>query len=94
MAHFISKNGKAPLGYRLSDEVVKIEINPDGVFANGVSLEENDGVYSFVYYNSLLPFIQTGNEMNYLLIFSLMGLSLVGIATGVIKKKKKNKKNN
>lgn len=74
--------------------MVKIEINPDGVFANGVSLEETDGVYSFVYYNSLMPSIQTGNEMNYPLLFSLMGLSLVGITTGVIIIKRKNKKNN
>lgn len=73
---------------------MKIEINPDGVFANGVSLEETDGVYSFVYYNSLMPSIQTGNEMNYPLLFSLMGLSLVGITTGVIIIKRKNKKNN
>ena len=94
MAHFISKNGKAPLGYRLSDEVVKIEINPDGVFANGVSLEENDGVYSFVYYNSLMPSIQTGNEINYPIILGLMAISLIGITTGVVILKRRNKKNN
>lgn len=94
MVHSISKNGKAPLGYKLSNEVVKIEINEDGVFANGVSLEESDGVYSFVYYNSLLPFIQTGNEMNYILVLGLMAISLVGITTGVVILRRKNKKNN
>ena len=49
------KELKAPLGYRLSEQVVKIDINEDGVFADGVSLEEKDGIYSFKYYNSLTP---------------------------------------
>ena len=44
------KEIKAPLGYKLSDQVVKNEINDKGVFADGVSLEENNGVYSFKYY--------------------------------------------
>ena len=88
------KEIKAPLGYRLSDQVVKIEINDEGVFADGVSLEEKDSVYSFVYYNSLLPKIQTGNETNYNLIINLMILSLVGISTGIILLKSKKKENN
>lgn len=88
------KEVKAPLGYKLSDRVVKIEINPDGVFADEVSLEEKDSVYSFVYYNSLLPTIQTGNEMNYYLILGLMGISLIGIISGIIILKKKKKENN
>ena len=88
------KEIKAPLGYRLSDQVVKIEINDEGVFADGVSLEEKDSVYSFVYYNSLLPKIQTGNETNYNLIINLMILSLVGIGTGIILLKSKKKENN
>lgn len=88
-AHILSRNGKAPLGYKLSDQVVKIEINEQGVFADGVSLEDTDGVYSFVYYNSLLPAIQTGNEMNYPLILGLMAVSLIGITTtGIILLKK------
>lgn len=74
--------------------MVKIEINQDGVFADGVSLEESDGVYSFVYYNSLLPAIQTGNEMNYPLILGLMGISLIGITTGIVILKRRKKENN
>lgn len=86
------KELQAPLGYKLSKQVVKIEINDKGVFADGKSLEEKENIYSFEYYNSLLPSVQTGNEMNYILLFSLMGLSLVGIATGVIIIKRKGKK--
>ena len=78
------KEIKAPLGYRLSDQVVKIEINDKGVFADGKSLEEKDNIYSFVYYNSLLPLIQTGNEMNYILLGSLAAISLIGIVGGII----------
>lgn len=74
--------------------MVKIEINEKGVFADGVSLEESDGVYSFVYYNSLLPAIQTGNEMNYPLILGLMGISLIGITTGIVILKRRKKENN
>lgn len=90
---YFIKEIQAPLGYRLSEQVVKIQINDKGVFADGKTLEEKDNVYSFEYYNSLLPFVQTGNETNYLLLFSLMGLSSVGITTGVIIIRRKNKKN-
>lgn len=92
ITHIISKNYGAPLGYKLSDQVVKIEINADGVFADGVSLEENDGVYSFVYYNSLLPVVQTGNETNYALLLGIAVIATVGIIGGtILLKKKKNK---
>ena len=84
------KELKAPLGYKLSDQVVKIEINDKGVFADEVSLEETDGVYSFEYYNSLLPLIQTGNETNYILLGSIAVISLLGIITGIITLKKKH----
>ena len=86
------KELKAPLGYKLSDQVVKIEINDKGVFADGVSLEESEGIYSFKYYNSLLPLIQTGNETNYILLGSLAIISLIGIVGGIILLKKKHNK--
>lgn len=86
------KELQAPLGYKLSKQVVKVEINDKGVFADGKSLEEKENIYSFEYYNSLLPSVQTGNEMNYILLFSLIGLSLIGVTTGVIILKRKNKK--
>ncbi len=84
------KEIKAPLGYKLSDQVVKVEINDKGVFADGVSLEEKDGIYSFEYYNSLLPKIQTGNETNYFLLGSLAVISLMGIVGGIMLLRKKH----
>lgn len=86
------KELKAPLGYKLSDQVVKIEINDKGVFADGVSLEENNEIYSFVYYNSLLPVVQTGNETNYTFLLLAAVIAITGIVGGTIYlKKRKNK---
>ena len=88
---FYIKELKAPLGYKLSDQVVKIEINDKGVFADGVSLEETEGIYSFVYYNSLLPAVQTGNETNYALLLGIAAIATVGIIGGtILLKRKKN----
>ena len=85
------KEIKAPLGYKLSEQVVKIEINEKGVLADGKALEEKDNVYGFVYYNSLLPSIQTGNESNYILLGSLALISLLGIVGDITILRKKYK---
>ena len=89
---FYIKEQRAPLGYELSSQVVKIEINQNGVFADGVSLENVDSTYSFVYYNSLLPIVQTGNETNYALLVGLSIVSLSCITVSIILlRKKKNR---
>lgn len=85
---------KAPLGYSLSDQVVEIVINENGVTADGVSLEESDGVYSFEYYDELLPIINTGDVNNTAKLAVMGGLLVVFIIIFVLvsKKMKKNKK--
>lgn len=55
------KETKAPLGYSLSDQVVEIVINEGGVFADGVNLAEENDIYSFEYYDELLPVLNTGD---------------------------------
>ena len=87
---YFIKEIQAPLGYELSEQIVKIEINEKGVFADGKSLEEKDSIYSFVYYNSLLTVIQTGNETNYILLGSLAAISLIGIVGGIVLLRKKH----
>ena len=87
---YFVKEIKAPLGYKLSDQIVKVEINDKGVFADGVSLEEKDNIYSFEYYNALMPKIQTGNETNYILLVSIAIISIIGIITGIAMLKKKH----
>ena len=86
------KELKQPHGYQLSNKVLKLDINDKGVFIDDVQIEEKDDIYSFTFYNDLLPKVQTGNEMNYILLSTLMGLSLIGITTGIVVLKKKNRK--
>ena len=86
------KESKQPHGYQLSDKVLKLEINDKGVFIDNTEIEEKDDIYSFTFYNDLIPKVQTGNEMSYILLATLMGLSLIGITTGVVVLKRKNRK--
>lgn len=88
---YFIKELKAPGGYQLSDKVIKIEINDRGTFANGELLEDNDSICTFTYSNKLIPKIQTGNEVNIMLLIGSLIISLLGIVVGVIILKKKNK---
>ena len=81
---FFIKEIEAPSGYYLSEEIVKLEINEDGVFINDEKIEEKDEAYSFNFYDTLIPTIQTGNEVNNILLLSLMVFSLIGIAFGIV----------
>ncbi|WP_071441739.1 MSCRAMM family protein [Traorella massiliensis] len=50
------KETSAPQGYRLSDEVVKVEYNDAGLFVNGELVEAGEeGYYSIAYLNTILP---------------------------------------
>lgn len=82
------KETKAPKGYMLSDEVVKIEINDKGVFANGKELTKENEVYSIVYQNSLLPSVFTGDSKSVLMYLTMAAIAVVFIAIMVIIKKK------
>lgn len=87
------KEVSAPKGYQLSDKIVKIEINDNGVFADGKLLEDDNSICTFTYYNKQIPKIQTGNEINYILLIASIVISLLGITLGIIILKR-NKKNN
>lgn len=87
------KETAAPQGYKLSDEVVKVEFNEKGVFVNDQKIEAIDGyIYSIIYQNAMLPSIQTGTK-SYLIPY-LMLLVGSGLVIGVIwmNHKKKEKK--
>lgn len=71
-------------GYQLSDEIVTIEINDKGIFKNGELLEDNDNTAVFTYYNNPIPKIQTGNEINYILLISSIIISLLVVTITVI----------
>ena len=83
------KEISAPKLYELSNEVVELEINDKGVFINGNQIKIQDDVYRFEYANKLIPKIQTGTEVNNILLFSLMAISIVGIVAGIIIMKRK-----
>ncbi len=82
----------APQGYGLSDEVVKVEINDKGVFANGVQMTEADDVYSFEYQNTLLPAVFTGDSNNRVAMYITMAAIAVIFIVAMIIVKKKMKK--
>ncbi len=87
------KEIKAPNNYQLSDKVIKIDINDKGTFSNDELLEENNSICTFNYYNKQIPKIQTGNEINYILLIACIVISLIGIAVSsiiIVRKKKIN----
>ena len=73
------KETKAPEGYVLSEEIVKVEINEQGVFINDV-LQENDKEYSFTYENEKIKEVKTKDTTHrnvYISMFLLAGIVLL-----------------
>ena len=85
------KETRAPRGYQLSDKVVEIKINDEGVFADDELLEEKDEAYSFIFYDDLIPAIHTGSIISNVVLIITAILSAIGTIAGVIIFKKKNK---
>lgn len=81
---YFIKEISEPEGYILSNEIVRLEINNEGVFINGTKLEEIEDIYNFEFENKQIPKIQTGNEMNYILLISIAVISLLAIILGVV----------
>ncbi len=91
---YFIKELKAPKGYELSNEIIKVEINDTGVYANGELLEESESIYTFNFYNKQIPKINTGLDINYTLLISCIVISLAGIISGIVMIKRKKQKNN
>lgn len=85
------KETKAPLGYSLSPEVVKVEVNDDGLFVNSKKVERSeDLLYSIIYKDSLLPVIQTGAGSDSML-FIVAGLGVLVSLIGILEYRRRNK---
>jgi len=82
------KETKSPNGYLLSEKVVKIEINDNGVFADEELLEEDSSICTISYSNEKEPVIKTGTDINYDLVLCIAIISLICVAIGVITLKK------
>lgn len=78
------KESKAPSGYMLSDKVMKLEINEDGLFIDNEKVETNAYHYCIYFENRKIPVILTGDSKNKMSLISLLFLSLL-----ILKKKKK-----
>ena len=92
---FYIKEIKAPNNYNLSNEVIKVEINDEGVFINGEQIEENnDKIYSFEIENTKKETPKTNDNRNQTMlsiIASISAISLVGIGIYKLIQKIKNK---
>ena len=85
------KETKSPSGYELSDKIVKLEINDNGVFVDGTLIEEKDSVYGFEFENTEIEVPNTGDSRyTKILIFigGISAISLIGIVVYDYKKRK------
>lgn len=71
------KETESPTGYLLSNEIIKIEINEKGVYANENILEEKDGFYNLEFFNNKIPKIQTSDESNTFLWMTCLIVSFI-----------------
>lgn len=83
------KETKAPVGYLLSDEIVKLEINENGIFINDRQIQSENDIYSFVYANEMIPMVETGDTTNVNTFVSLLLLSGITFSVMLFRKKMK-----
>lgn len=85
------KESKAPQGYNLSDEVVKVKFTDEGLFVNDKEVKVDDEHrYSIVYQDVMLPSVNTGTEKNNMIyVFAGIGVVALGFALVAAHKAKK-----
>lgn len=91
---YFIKEESSPKGYVLSDKIVKLEINDQGIFIDGEKVEKENDKYTFEFYNTPVDTPKTGDNSNLALWASLLGIatiSLVGMGVHEHKKRKINK---
>lgn len=78
------KESKAPQGYKLSDEVVKVEFTDKGLFVNGKEVKVDDEHrYSIVYQNALLPSVNTGTTKNKDMMYMIIGIGIIALGASI-----------
>lgn len=78
------KESKAPQGYKLSDEVVKVEFTDKGLFVNDKEVHVDDNHrYSIVYQNSLLPSVNTGTTKNHDMMYMIIGIGIIALGASI-----------
>lgn len=78
------KESSAPKGYKLSDEVVKVEFTDKGLFVNGKEVKVDDEHrYSIVYQNVLLPSVNTGTTKNTDMMYMIIGIGIIALGVSI-----------
>lgn len=78
------KESSAPQGYKLSDEVVKVEFTDKGLFVNGKEVKVDDEHrYSIVYQNVLLPSVNTGAAKNKDMMYMMLGVVIIALGASI-----------
>ena len=78
------KESKAPKGYKLSDEVVKVEFTDKGLFVNGKEVKVDDEHrYSIVYQNALLPSVNTGTTKHKDMMYMIIGIGIIALGASI-----------
>ena len=86
------KETKAPTDYKLSNKIVKVEINDKGIFVDDKQMEEKDDTVEFTFENKKIEVPKTGDDSNIKLFAGIGLLSLLGATYIIIRNHKKNKK--
>lgn len=88
------KETKAPLGYLLSDEIVKVQVKDDGLYVNDEKVTDTGYLHSIVYKNTLSPKKTTGStpptgtQSGLLTFAGVFAVSAAAIAVLLMKKRK------
>lgn len=78
------KESSAPQGYKLSNEVVKVEFTDKGLFVNGKEVKVDDEHrYSIVYQNTLLPSVNTGTTKNHDMMYMIIGIGIIALGASI-----------
>ncbi|RHB03683.1 SpaA isopeptide-forming pilin-related protein [Holdemanella biformis] len=78
------KESSAPKGYKLSDEVIKVEFTDKGLFVNGKEVKvDDDHRYSIVYQNILLPSVNTGTSKNKDMMYMMLGVVVIALGASI-----------
>ena len=78
------KESSAPQGYKLSNEVVKVEFTDKGLFVNGKEVKVDDEHrYSIVYQNVLLPSVNTGTTKNKDMMYMIIGIGIIALGASI-----------
>lgn len=78
------KESSAPKGYKLSNDVVKVEFTDKGLFVNGKEVKVDDEHrYSIEYQNALLPSVNTGTAKNKDMMYMMLGVVVIALGASI-----------